>query len=253
MFTIPRAVIGLLCLLTLQTSHAAVSLSSTRVIIAKGTHEANLIVRNHGNDDVMLQSWLESDPRQPGAHGAFVVTPTVARLNGQAKQQLRVLFQGAGLPTDRESVVWLNVQEIPKRAEKANTLQLAVRQKIKVFYRPEALDVSANDAPAHLQWRVVEDRTGRFLQVNNPGVFHVSLAELSLGMPGLLDTPDTKSTMAKSTMIAPGETARINLGSLDPRATKWTLTFKAINDYGGQTIYDALVNTEALHQATVRS
>lgn len=58
---------------------------------------------------------------------------------------LRIMFLGkTNLPTDRETLYWMNVKAIPPTDEKntqKNTLQLALQNKIKLFYRPENLPV----------------------------------------------------------------------------------------------------------------
>jgi chaperone protein EcpD len=60
------------------------------------------------------------------------------------------------VPQDRESVFWLNVLEIPpKPVGKANHIQLTVRSRLKLFYRPAGLAGSPKAAVAQLRWRLV--------------------------------------------------------------------------------------------------
>ncbi len=44
------------------------------------------------------------------------------------------------LPSDRESLFYYNVREIPPKTGKANTLQIALQTRIKLFWRPKALE-----------------------------------------------------------------------------------------------------------------
>lgn len=122
---------------------ASISLSATRVVFDGAHKEANVIVRN-GNQEVLVQSWVDAGDR---AQAPFAITPPLARVLPKQEQLLRILYEGQGLPTDRESVVWLNVQEIPQASTQANTLQLAVRQRIKIFFRPANLPGNALLAP----------------------------------------------------------------------------------------------------------
>lgn len=131
------ACLGLLGMFLAAPAVAGISLSATRVVFDGAHKEANVTVRN-GGQDVLIQSWIDSDD---GLNRTvpFAVTPPLARVVAKQQQLLRILYEGTGLPQDRESVVWLNVQEIPQASEQANTLQLAVRQRIKVFFRPAGL------------------------------------------------------------------------------------------------------------------
>ncbi|MGT9169473.1 fimbria/pilus periplasmic chaperone, partial [Escherichia coli] len=40
----------------------------------------------------------------------------------------------------RESLFYYNVREIPPKSGKANTLQIALQTRIKLFWRPKALE-----------------------------------------------------------------------------------------------------------------
>ncbi|WP_250143332.1 fimbrial biogenesis chaperone, partial [Escherichia coli] len=59
---------------------------------------------------------------------------------------LRIQYTGAPLPTDRESVFWLDIKAIaPKPKESSNELQVNVKSKFKIFYRPDNLKGDAAD------------------------------------------------------------------------------------------------------------
>lgn len=67
------------------------------------------------------------------------------------------MFLGkTNLPTDRETLYWMNVKAIPPTDEKntqKNTLQLALQNKIKLFYRPENLPVQPGKARNMLRFK----------------------------------------------------------------------------------------------------
>ncbi|MCE6985062.1 molecular chaperone, partial [Pseudomonas frederiksbergensis] len=76
-------------------------------MVFDGNHkEANVTVRN-GNQDVLIQSWVDDNDTQRSV--PFAVTPPLARVFAREQQLLRVLYEGTGMPADKESVVWLNV------------------------------------------------------------------------------------------------------------------------------------------------
>ena len=124
-----------------------------------------------------------------------------------------MIFSGAQLPTDRESVFWLNVLDVPPSPDNAdsgdqNYLQVAFRSRLKLFYRPQGLKGVANDAPA-LRWT----RTGDRLRVENPSPFHVTLAEVHA-----VTGSSEKTVEDKGAMVAPKQSLVHRTGGLRPGA-----------------------------------
>ncbi|MCP8633655.1 molecular chaperone [Pseudomonas mosselii] len=221
------ACLGLLGLLLAGPASASISLSATRVVFQGAHKEANINVRN-GKQEVLVQSWIDSGEASGAA--PFAVTPPLARILPGEQQLLRILYEGKGLSTDKESVVWLNVQEIPQATTKANTLQLAVRQRIKVFFRPAHLSGDPLIAPSQLLWVL----SGGELKVRNPTLFHVSMGDIKLEADGRVELA------ADSSMIAPGETRRFKVKQFSGTSPV-QLTFDSINDYGAQNQYQLTV------------
>ncbi|WP_122409532.1 fimbrial biogenesis chaperone [Pseudomonas viridiflava] len=217
--------------LTMSSVQAGIVLNTTRVIYQGGDKEASLGVQNSGGGEILLQSWLET----PGAASAqatpdlpFIVTPSLARMAGGSKQLLRIIHSGAGLPTDRESVLWLNVQEIPQTAAE-NTLQIAIRQRIKVFFRPQGLGSDPLQAPEKLRWRWAG---GDVVSIENPGPYHVSMLRVSVRQRG------TELASLDRQMLAPHQSLSLPLRGKSA-AVPLDLSFISINDFGGQDPYQA--------------
>ncbi len=207
-------------------AHADISLNTTRVIFDGKHKEASLIVRN-GASPVLIQSWLESNTPDDKGELDFAITPALARMQVNGQQLLRVLYAGGGnaMPSDRESVLWVNVQEIPQQAEAENTLQIAVRQRIKMFFRPVGLPGSAAEAPALLRWSIASVDGRQVLKVQNPTAFHVSTTGIDI------DSGVGKRRISEAVMIPPGESHAFEIKSGAVSAS--VVSFTAINDYGG--------------------
>ncbi|KAG1469524.1 hypothetical protein G6F57_012149 [Rhizopus arrhizus] len=200
----PRAL--LLAAFTLpfcQDALAGVVVNGTRVIYPAQAREVTVQVDNVGDSPALVQAWIDSgDANQTAdtSDAPFVLTPPIARVEPGRSQALRVIFSGAQLPADRESVFWLNVLDVPPSPDNAdntgeqNYLQVAFRSRLKLFYRPQGLKGVANDAPAALRWT----RTGDRLRVENPSPFHVTLAEVH-AMTGSSE----KAVEDKGAMVAP--------------------------------------------------
>lgn len=233
-FSFSRGALLLAGLLCLGNAQAGIVLNTTRVIYQGQDKEVSFGVHNSGAGEILVQSWLEpydpavNTPQTGLSDLPFIVTPALAPLPGDGKQLLRVIYSGSGLPTERESVLWLNVQEIPRSAAE-NTLQIAIRQRIKLFFRPAGLRGDPLLAAQNLQWQLIGQDA---LEVFNPGPFHVSMLNISVrqGSKALVNQD--------SRMLAPQQRWRLPLKSRSG-SQALELSFISINDFGGQETYHA--------------
>jgi len=210
-----------------SASSAGVQLAGTRIVYPATEREASILVKNQGSADIMIQSWMEPDARDTGADVPFAITPSLARMGGNKQQMLRVFYHGKGLPEDRESVFWLNVQEIPQQAKDENSLQVAFRQRIKVFYRPKGVTVTQAEAPMQLQWRLVSRDGTSQLEVQNPSALNISLGTVTLNS-------GQQEYLVEEQMLAPKSTTYMKIKKLqDIPSGQVLLHWETINDYGG--------------------
>ncbi len=211
-----------------QSALAGVVINGTRVIYPAQSREVTVQVENTGDTPSLVQAWIDSgDAEQtPETSDApFVLTPPISRVEAGRSQALRIIFTGKALPSDRESVFWFNVLDVPPSpqatpGEEQNLLQVAFRSRLKLFYRPQGLAGTANDAPALLRW----SRTGNRLRVENPSPFHVTLAEVR----ALAGTQDAV-VEEEGKMLAPGQQLEFTVP-----ATTAQVRFTTINDFGGR-------------------
>lgn len=238
-FSIFRSACLFVSSLSLAVSvQAGVVLNTTRVIYPAKDKEVSLAAHNSGRAEILLQSWLESGIAAADPSSLpFVITPGLARMPADARQLLRIIYAGSGMPEDRESVFWLNVQEIPQEVAE-NTLQIAIRQRIKVFFRPRGLSGDPFKAADGLRWRVLKDQ----LQVENPSPYHVSMIGIGLRQGG-------RELMTKdSQMLAPRQSLRLPLKS-GPSSETLQLEFASIDDFGAHVRYRTNLNGDQLVHA----
>lgn len=207
---------------------AAVTLQGTRIVHDAGKgRDVTVKATNSGDQPAMVQVWIDdgdSHARPENVRTPFRLTPADPRLlQAHQGQAYRVTYaprpSEAPLPTDRESVFYFNLLDIPPKPTDAagkNLLQFAVRTRVKLFHRPAGLPGNARDAAGQLQWRA----QGGALQVNNPSAYHVTISTLTL--------PDGRKVEAD--MIAPGAEVRLPLPS--GAAMPSSVTFQWLDDYG---------------------
>ena len=217
---------GLAMTLCLQWTDASggVMLGGTRLIAHEKKREASISMKNTGTAPYVVQAWIdagEGENKTP-----FIVTPPLSRLDPGMENSLRVMRGPAPLPGERESVFWLNVKEIPEKSSEENVLQMAVRTRIKLFYRPAGLIGNASEARERLQWAVSNgDKGGAVLKVANPTPYHVTLTSLNI---------NEGQQEINADMLAPfGELIYPLTGIERPQEIE--VIFPTLDDYGAET------------------
>lgn len=92
-------------------------------------------MRNPDNIAYLIQSRVDM-PEGVSGRAPFVITPPLFRLDAKQNNILRVVRAGGALPGDKESLFWLNVKAIPSAEKKENTLQIAIKTRIKLIFSP---------------------------------------------------------------------------------------------------------------------
>lgn len=234
LFALPLLTASLL-IDAIAPASAAIMLGGTRVILNERDREASISMKNEANAPFVVQAWIDAGEGRNKT--PFLVTPPLSRLDPGVENILRVLRTNSGLPSDRESVFWLNVKEIPERAQEENVLQVAVRSRIKLFYRPAALkDGDASAARRSLKWAVTAapGDKGAALKIANPTPYHITFTVLKINNGQEEINPDMVPPLGD--LVIPLKTIKT------PQA--FSLRFTTINDYGGETI-EEIVNVPA--------
>ncbi len=162
-----------LALISQNCFAGGVALSSTRIIYDGSKKEASLTVNNKSTtNEFLIQSWI--DDVNGNKKTPFIITPPLFKLGPTKNNVLRIVNTSGALPQDRESVYWVNVKSIPATSEDAegkNVLQIAVRTRLKLFYRPAGLKGSSMEGWSKLQF----SRTGpNQIKVDNPSAFNLT-------------------------------------------------------------------------------
>ncbi|MGP2543559.1 fimbrial biogenesis chaperone [Yersinia sp. 2541 StPb PI] len=197
------------------SSTAGVVVGGTRLIYDGEKKETTLSVSNPDKVPYLIQSWV--DTQDGGAAKApFIITPPLFRLDSNKDNVLRVVRAGGNLPEDKESLFWLNVKSIPSSEKIDNTLQIAVKTRIKLIYRPQSIKKTVEQSAKGIKWQ----RSSNTLKAINDSAHYITFFSVSMGGK---DIPNV-------TMVAPGSTLNINLPA---GMTGSSVSWKIINDYGG--------------------
>ncbi|WP_229238347.1 fimbrial biogenesis chaperone [Dyella amyloliquefaciens] len=173
---------------SLGSAHAGITINGTRVVYPAEQREVSLSMVNDGKEARLIQAWVDTgdaSERAESSKAPFLITPPMARVDPGKGQTLRIMFTGAAtLPQDRETVYWLNVLEIPPKPKAGsdaadNYMQLAVRSRMKLFYRPKGLQGTPDAAADLVVWHIVSAGKGYTAECTNDTPYNISFSDLA--------------------------------------------------------------------------
>lgn len=222
---------------------ASVVIGGTRVVFPAASGEVTVRLNNNGQQPALVEAWIDAgnpDSTPDTARVPFLITPPLFRMNAGKGQSLRIVYTNQPLPKDRESLFWLNVLEIPpkpatKPGEAQNTLQFAVRSRLKLFFRPAGLAGDPVDAAKQVTWAVAADGAGYALVARNPTPYHITFSQLSLNVDNVAYAPGNG-------MVAPLSTLRLPIKNLHRAPAAGTVVaYTVLNDFGAATSYQGTI------------
>ncbi|MGE8323675.1 MAG: molecular chaperone, partial [Pseudomonas sp.] len=190
---------------------------------------SSIIVANPSTQAFAVQSWVNTEADDGTTAVPLIAAPALFRLDPGSEQTVQINRIPNDLPKDKESLFYFNVQEIPQvHEEQTNNLTIALRTRIKLFYRPAELPGSPEEALKTLQWSVQKNNGKAQLFVHNPSPYHYTFKHVQVG-----HLNERKSVEAPE-MVAPGSTRAYDLPT-QALTPGMQVFFTTISDYGGTT------------------
>lgn len=194
-----------------------VLINGTRIIYSEASRSGSISIENpEASRAYLIQSWV--DRGDSGKTKDFIITPPLLRMDAGDKTELKIVRVGE-LPKDRESLFWLNIRAIPSaKKSHTNNLQIAVKSRMKLFYRPLGMPESPTESVKKLEAHY----SNGSIVVKNPTPFHVVFYSFAV------DGKEIKT----ADMIKPF--ASVNY-ALNGRSAPKTVTWQLIDDFGSVT------------------
>ncbi|KFK92913.1 MULTISPECIES: fimbria/pilus periplasmic chaperone [unclassified Serratia (in: enterobacteria)] len=212
-------------------ANAAVSIDGTRIVYPAKASEITIKMMNKGNSPSLMQIWIdrgnpETQPQNSDA--PFVITPPIVRIDPKNGQSIRLMFTGEKVPQDRETLFWFNALEIPpvSAEQDKSSLQIAVRSRLKLFYRPAGLAGDAASAPNLVKWQIIPTAKGGYtLRGQNPTPYYVTYSKLNLQSGG-------QHYDLGNGMIAPLSSEEFSIKGMQSHSKQSQLIYRPMSDYG---------------------
>ncbi|HDI6040063.1 TPA: fimbria/pilus periplasmic chaperone, partial [Escherichia coli] len=113
----------------------------TRFIYDGGKKNISFEVSNSADQTYGGQVWIDNTNQGSGVY--FVPQPPFFKVGAKQKQVVRIMNTDSSLPQDKESLFWLNVQEVPPKPDvkdsEAGVLAIAMNTQVKLIYRPQSI------------------------------------------------------------------------------------------------------------------
>lgn len=201
--------------------------NGTRFVYTETDKETTIQLNNKADRPAVAQVWLDTGDATAlpeTIKTPFQIMPPISKLSAGGGQTIRIkLMNKASLATDKETLFWLNLLDIPPmtKVEKnsdQNLLQLAIRSRFKFFYRPNGIG-NRELAPEKLKVFAGQNE----VKVQNPTPFFITITTLDV---------NGSVINKEALMLKPNETSllkvnrKVNVG-------EW-VTISNINDYGAE-------------------
>lgn len=214
---------------TASTAHAALTISTTRIVHAGDSRSSSVVVANPSDRVFAAQAWVNTEQDDTVTPVPMIAEPALFRLDPDKEQTVRINRLPNDLPQDRESLFFFNLQEIPQLEETgANILNIALRTRIKLFYRPSQLKTHPQDHLKQLAWSVKAIDGKPHLTVDNPSPYHFTFSQLEVK-----SAAHTEKVPAIA-MVPPLGQQHYPLSNTVP-GQRLQVSFTTINDYGAAT------------------
>ena len=245
--------ISLLLVFCSMYASASIFVESSRIIYPQNETDITVKLMNRGRTAALTQHWIDADESTLAAKTSnvpFLMTPPISRIEGGKSQVLRIVYTQEALPTDRESLFYLNILEVPARdknhldASDAAEVQMALRVRLKLFFRPEHMGVTIDEVPNKINFEFVDHINGEMtIRAINPTPYYVSFTGLTAESGSVI------ATQNEGGMLAPMETSTFKLQLVNGLSlpANMQLSCYYITDFGG-----VLPITKSLSTITAR-
>lgn len=216
-------------------ANASMVLDKTRIIFPQGTVTEGLTMMNMNNYPSFVQAWIDKgdvNNFKQDSSSPFIIIPPIFNLGSQEIKSVKIIYDGRPLPTDRESLYWVNIYEVPaikSGLTEKQYLLMSIKMQIKLIYRPETLKNGVDNARKAVDCSILNDH-GYSLSCKNNSGYYISYNNIFVN----LNNKNYTASASLDLMIPPFSESQFSLNPTTISFVKnnGNITFIAINDKG---------------------
>lgn len=172
-----------LCLVFQQSVFAGVVADRSRIVFNVSDREQGLSFINFNNYPVMVQIWVDDGAVNSGpdvANAPILPYPGLLQFMPKEQKRINLLNISEIAPKKQEQLYWLNIYEVPPRPTESiderdgQLLVVAVRTQMKVFIRPNDLDINVNEIQKFQKFSI----EGRTIKIENNTPYFVTYQDV---------------------------------------------------------------------------
>lgn len=209
-----------------SSAMAAFTLNGTRFIYEEGKKNISFEVSSSSQETYGGQVWIDN-VSQNKADVFMVPSPPFFKVGPQGKQIVRLMNVNPALPSDRESLFRLNVQEIPPKPKETDgsLLAIAMNTQVKLIYRPKSLTDGRKEAEKQL---TLVSRDGS-VWIKNPTPYYFAVTKVKSQGKEVKLSSEAQRALAQLAPYSEASTGHSGLNEV---------SVEALNDWGGAVSYD---------------
>ncbi|MDT7487298.1 fimbrial biogenesis chaperone [Citrobacter koseri] len=203
----------------------------SRIIFFSNQKDYSFKMNNPGNRQILAQAWITDLNGKEDV--PFALSPALVSVDPDGESKIMIMAQSASLlRQDRESAFYFFLNEVPEVSQKKYQMNLAIKHRFYLFYRPESIKGNSDDNVRSILWQIKKEGSDVYLEIINSKPFYYSLSDITFRNPG------RSINVSKHTLLPPFSTHRIKLnvaaGDFSNRSeiSAWGVSFKVITDIG---------------------
>lgn len=226
-----RFVIFIIILLPLVSpAKAGIVVERSRVIIPTSSFSNSLKIMNSNSYPVICKVWVEKGHSAENEDSLIVVKKPFFKMDANEKTTVTLmnLDMDKELALDRESLYWLNIEEIPPKDKdylhNDILVSLVMHTQLKVFVRPDKLSITPSSAYRTQSFELLENNGKSSLKINNDSPYYITYSNITI------KEKSGKSSVVYSGMVSPYSDKEILINNNFIKGAE--ITYSVISDYG---------------------
>ncbi|HIF3101884.1 TPA: fimbrial chaperone [Salmonella enterica] len=217
---------AILVISLVNSAMAAFTLNGTRFIYEEGKRNISFEVSSSSQETYGGQVWIDN-VSQNKADVFMVPSPPFFKVGPKGRQIVRLMNVNPALPSDRESLFWLNVQEIPPKPKETDgsVIAIAMNTQVKLIYRPKALVEGRKGAEKQLTLVSRDD----CVWIKNPTPYYFAVTKVKSQGKEVRLSAVAQRELAQLAPYSEVSTGHRGLSGV---------SVEALNDWGGAVNYD---------------